>query len=1165
MPKFGKTFWGQEFLNALENIDFSNRLSRGRSYASNGSVRLIEFDKNNILARVQGRRPSPYKIKITIPEFTSKEKKSLAGIIKNNPSVLASLLNRKLPEELLDLAGEKNIKIFPEEWSDFDMYCSCPDWAVPCKHLAAVIYIISNEIDLNPFKALELHNFNVIEILEKEGIKISENVFEKIEVLDDNFIQKKPEKKNISSNKINELDFSIIPQCGEKFLGLLSPYPPFHDKDFKEILLSSFRFFTRKSANHTFLTVSGLEKYNLNNCIGCNILIDRESSGIFAELNFENDKKKIPLRNLFSRFYNDVNNNINYSSDSIRVLFNYFLLTDVLIKKGAVIPHLSKFQDNYNIRWIPIYQEQSIKIQLDILNNHSDLVKIVLVRKKVKNLHFNNREEYSKFLISIFITNYIYDIFCFHNKFPEDDSILSLFLGKPYPVKEGDNDIYNSIQLWLNKIQIFKREFTPVLEVEDEFPDFRIGLSIRENTNDRLILPEPFHIFKNNNPGKILRLIKEIEQFVEDFPEFAGIINSSDKEFLYYNPEEFSEFLFRVAPVLKLLGIEILMPKSLKHIIKPSVSLKAQVKENKNVKTYLDLLSILDFQWQVALGDKLVSESQFRKLVKGMYGLVKLKDKFIYVSQEDMNKLIKNLNNPSPVNKSQMLQILFASEYNGNKIEISDELREIIRKFTSIGEITLPAKLKADVRPYQLRGFNWLYKNSQIGFGSILADDMGLGKTLQTIILILKFKEQKILKDEKALIVVPTTLLSNWGKEIDKFAPSLKYHIYHGSGRDLSDFKNRDILLTSYGIARLDIEKLSKIKWHILIIDEAQNIKNISTDQTKVIKTINANIKIALSGTPVENRLSEYWSIFDFTNKGYLGSIKHFTEEYVKPIALEKNHRKLEVFKKITSPFIMRRMKNDKSIISDLPDKVENNKYSSLTNQQAALYESTVKNVMKLIEESDGIERKGLVLKMMTALKQIGNHPYHYLKSGAKSSGLSGKILLLFEILDNILENNEKTLIFTQYKEMGDLLAYLIREQYKTEPLFLHGKLSRLKREEMINDFQDKSHKKIFILSLKAGGTGLNLTAAQNVIHYDLWWNPAVENQATDRAYRIGQKYKVFVYRLINRGTIEEKIDEMLRDKKELADLTVTSGEKWLGELNNKELRELVKLSGERI
>ena len=292
-----------------------------------------------------------------------------------------------------------------------------------------------------------------------------------------------------------------------------------------------------------------------------------------------------------------------------------------------------------------------------------------------------------------------------------------------------------------------------------------------------------------------------------------------------------------------------------------------------------------------------------------------------------------------------------------------------------------------------------------------------------------------------------------------------------------------------------------------------------------------------------------------------MGSVKNFNDDFAKPITIDKSHHKLEVFKKITSPFIMRRMKTDKNIISDLPDKIQNNQYCTLTKQQAALYESTVKSCFKAIENSEGIERKGLVLKMMIALKQIGNHPYQYLKSGANSPELSGKIAVLFELLHAIIDNNEKTLLFTQYKEMGDLLQTLIREEFKTEPLFLHGSLTRKQREEMVDLFQNKPHRKIFILSLKAGGTGLNLTQASNVIHYDLWWNPAVETQATDRAYRIGQKNKVIVHRLINKGTLEERIDEMIRDKRELADLTVSSGEKWLGDLSNKELKDLVKLS----
>jgi len=396
---------------------------------------------------------------------------------------------------------------------------------------------------------------------------------------------------------------------------------------------------------------------------------------------------------------------------------------------------------------------------------------------------------------------------------------------------------------------------------------------------------------------------------------------------------------------------------------------------------------------------------------------------------------------------------------------------------------------------------------------------------------------------------------------MQKFAPDLNYLIYHGIKRDIKEFVDEDILLTSYGTARSDADILNKHKWQVLIIDEAQNIKNHNTEQTKAIKSIFSNVKIALSGTPVENRLSEYWSIFDFTNKGYLGSVKNFNEEFAKPITIERSHKHLEVFKKITSPFIMRRMKNDKNIISYLPDKIENNQYCILTKQQAALYESTVKNAMEIIENSEGIERKGMVLKMMVALKQIGNHPFQFLKSGAKSPEHSGKLAVLFELLHLITENNEKTLIFTQYKEMGDLLQQFIRDEFKTEALFLHGSLTRQQREKLVEDFQTKPHRKIFILSLKAGGTGLNLTEAQNVIHYDLWWNPAVETQATDRAYRIGQKNKVIVYRLINKGTLEERIDEMIKDKRELADLTVGSGEKCLGELSNKELKELVKLS----
>lgn len=348
-----------------------------------------------------------------------------------------------------------------------------------------------------------------------------------------------------------------------------------------------------------------------------------------------------------------------------------------------------------------------------------------------------------------------------------------------------------------------------------------------------------------------------------------------------------------------------------------------------------------------------------------------------------------------------------------------------------------------------------------------------------------------------------------------------------------------------------------------MIIDEAQNIKNQETAQAKAVKSIPANIRIAMSGTPVENRLSEFWSIMDFTNKGYLGTVKTFKEDYATPIQVFNDEQVVTKFRKITAPFMMRRMKSDKSIISDLPDKIEQNQFAQLTKQQAALYQKTMQAAMEEIEGIEGsdnqtlFKRQGLVLQMILALKQICNHPTQFLKDKKYDASLSGKMELLYELLESIVESGEKTLIFTQFKEMGDLLERFIAEKFGEKPMFYHGGCSIKQREEMVHRFQNNRADKVFILSLKAAGTGLNLTAASHVIHYDLWWNPAVENQATDRAYRIGQKKNVMVHRMICKNTFEEKIDEMIQKKKHLAEMTVATGENWIGKLSNKELREI--------
>jgi SNF2 family DNA or RNA helicase len=436
-----------------------------------------------------------------------------------------------------------------------------------------------------------------------------------------------------------------------------------------------------------------------------------------------------------------------------------------------------------------------------------------------------------------------------------------------------------------------------------------------------------------------------------------------------------------------------------------------------------------------------------------------------------------------------------------------------------------------------------------------------LGKTLQVITTLLKFKEEGRLTEHPALVVTPTTLLTNWDKEIRKFAPGLTNIIYHGSGRKSGmKFTGIDIVLTSYGIIRSDTDALKKAEWSTIILDEAQNIKNNETAQTKAIKQLKGKVKIAMSGTPVENRLSEYWSIFDFSNTGYLGNLSFFNEHFSKPIELNRDRKKLENFRKITQPFILRREKSDKSIINDLPDKIENNQYCMLSPEQISLYNATVEKNLLSVESSNGLERQGLILNLLSSLKQICNHPSQYLKKSDYTPALSGKSEMLFQLLDNIYEAGEKTLIFSQYAEMGAMLTEMIYERYGKKSLFLHGGCSRKQRNEMVDDFQNRPDVDTFILSLKAGGTGLNLTAAANVIHYDLWWNPAVESQATDRAFRIGQQKNVIGHRFITKNTLEENIDAMIQDKKELASLTVSKGESWIGNLNDKDLKELVML-----
>jgi SNF2 family DNA or RNA helicase len=490
-----------------------------------------------------------------------------------------------------------------------------------------------------------------------------------------------------------------------------------------------------------------------------------------------------------------------------------------------------------------------------------------------------------------------------------------------------------------------------------------------------------------------------------------------------------------------------------------------------------------------------------------------------------------------------------------------------------VAPIAVPPTFRGILRPYQLKGASWMAFLQQYGLGACLADDMGLGKTVELITLLTHQGSSSNNGSQRipTLIICPMSIVGNWHRELQRFAPSLSVMIHHGherlSGQAFEEeARKHDVVITTYNLALRDKEHLGTIEWDNIVVDEAQNIKNEEAKQTQAIKQLKAKHKIAMTGTPVENRLSELWSIMQFLNPGYLGSAVEFRKSFATPIERFRNAERAETLRKIIQPFVLRRLKTDKEIIQDLPDKMEMKVFCNLTQEQASLYEAVVKEMLEKIEEADGIERKGLVLATLVKLKQVCNHPTQFMGDGSSLPRRSGKLARLEEMLEEVLAEGDKALIFTQFAEMGTLLRQYLQERLGCEVLFLHGGTPKKQRDMMVQRFQEERRgAQLFILSLKAGGVGLNLTAANHVFHFDRWWNPAVENQATDRAFRIGQKRNVQVHKFVCVGTLEERIDAMIEQKKELAESIVGSGENWLTEMSTTQLKELFALSREAV
>ncbi len=736
-------------------------------------------------------------------------------------------------------------------------------------------------------------------------------------------------------------------------------------------------------------------------------------------------------------------------------------------------------------------------------------------------------------------------------------------------------DIAENFSQWFDELYLGKYDVIPFFKintVKDELFELKIHIKNRK-TNENVLIDDLYikeEVFGANSSDISKIVEKQLNYAVRYMPELETLFEDEKNLSLSLNLNEVYKVITQTAYYLQKAQIEVILPDELTNIIIPRASINAKVKASRsddladilNNKTTgsISLENILDFSYEVSIGDEKISMEEFEKLSAENNGLIKYKDKYVLIDKDDSKKLFEQIlkANHTKLTRLELLHAAMSGQIEQYDFDYDEAFANIVKDFNKPIEVETPNDLKGELRPYQKTGLKWLWTNISKGFGCCMADDMGLGKTIQVLSLILKMKEENKLKNP-VLVVCPTTLMGNWMKELEMFAPSIKAAIYHGSERQL-DLKN-DIILTTYAIMRIDIEDLKKDSWSMVIVDEAQNIKNPDTAQTLAIKSLKSDIKIAMTGTPVENRLTELWSIFDFINRGYLGSLREFQKSYAIPIEKFKEMSRANKLKMSVSPFVLRRLKTDKNVISDLPEKLVLNDYCYLSKPQAVLYEKTLNEMMEKISGFTGVNRRGNIFKLITALKQICNHPYQFLKAGEMSKELSGKMEKCVSLVQNIIDNGEKTLIFTQYKEMGDILCQILNDECNITPSFFHGSLNINQREKIIDDFQSNEETKVMILSLKAGGTGLNLTSATNVIHYDLWWNPAVEDQATDRTYRIGQEKNVMVHRLVTLGTFEEKIDEMLKSKKDLANMAVYEGEKIITELSDEEIYEIFTLS----
>jgi SNF2-related domain/SNF2 Helicase protein/Helicase conserved C-terminal domain len=731
-----------------------------------------------------------------------------------------------------------------------------------------------------------------------------------------------------------------------------------------------------------------------------------------------------------------------------------------------------------------------------------------------------------------------------------------------------------------------------VHEPDDRAQPWRVELLLQATDDPSLIVPATVVWAGDHLPGlgdgePVEQLLGGLGHAVRVAPELEPLLDEAHPTALELDSGAVLGLIGVRAAALADAGIGLLLPtwwtRRGRLALRARASSRKRTTPRATTTGGVGMEAIVDFQWQAAIGDERLTAKDLAALeaaATAKQHLVQVRGRWVEVRPDELQAVIGVVGRRGQASIADLLRAGMGLDDlgapDGVHVEgvtatgwLADLLEGAVH--ARVAPIATPAGFDGQLRPYQERGVGWLSFLGRLGLGACLADDMGLGKTAQLLATVLSEPV-----GGPTLVVCPVSVLGNWQREAARFTPGLRVMAHHGPARFAGQeipFAERaaehDLVLTTYSLVARDQKQLAEVRWARLVLDEAQQVKNPGTAQAHAVRSIEAGRRIAMTGTPVENRLAELWSLMHVLNPGLLGSARSFRERFAVPIEREGDAEATELLRKMTGPFILRRLKTDKTIISDLPDKVEVTDRCRLTREQATLYEAVVQDLLRDAEEAEGIDRRGRVLAGLLRLKQVCNHPAHYLGDGSPLGGRSGKLTRVVELLDEILAEGDRVLCFTQFAEWGHALQPYLARRYGTEPLWLHGGVPRKTRDEMVQRFQAQAPRgggpQIFLASLRAGGTGLNLTAASHVIHLDRWWNPAVEDQATDRAYRIGQERTVFVHKPVCAGTVEERIDEMITRKRALAERVVGTGEDWLTSLSTDDLRDLVVLAADAV